>query len=165
MTVAIMDQLDYLDNKSIPNPINSLDEKTMNARFPTNYEPALIHPYHRSIVKLRDNGIVDVFAADHQGIRIDPNNQVINICTNKLFQHMGRIRSWITRSAKTEIELGYHMVNHGYIIIDCKGDITVNTDGNVTLSACGDVTVKSKGEINLNSKRRIQFTAPKYDFA
>lgn len=177
----LKDQLDYLDSKTIESPIKSLEDATENARFPTGYEPALTHPTHRSIVKLRDNGCIDIFAGVHQGFRVDPNKQVINVCTNNLFQHLGKLRSWVTRDAKVEVGGGIRVVNHATIVVDSKGDITVNTDGNVVVNARGNVTVnaggsvyanargdirlKAGGEIELKAGRHIQFTAPRYDFA
>ena len=171
--MSLKEQLDYLDSKVIDSPIDSLENAAEMVRFPTSYEPSLTHPDHHSTVKLRDNGIIDIFAASHQGIRIDPNEQVINVCTNKLYQHLGRLRSWITHDAKIEVAEGCHLVNHAYITVDCKGDIVVNTNGNVTVNASGNVNVNAKGNISLKAQGKIditsgahiQFTAPRYDFA
>jgi len=163
--MSLKEQLDYLENKTIENPINSLEKKADEVRFPTSFEPSLSHPYHHSIVKLRDNGIIDIFVGDHQGFRIDPNTETIDTCTNNLLQHLGCLRSWISRDAKVEIAGGYHLVNHAAITVDCKGGITVNTNGNITVNASGSVTVNAGGEIKLASKKHIQFSAPRYDFA
>ncbi len=171
--VNIKDQLDYLDNKAIENPIKSLEAAVDSSRFPSDYEPALSHPLNRSVVKIRDSGAIDIFAATHQGIRIDPNQQVVNICTNSLLQHLGVLRSWVSRDAKMEVAGGIHLVNHAVITVDSRGDIVVSTNGNATVNARGNVIVRASGnielkagnEISLTAGSHIQFTAPRYDFA
>lgn len=42
-------------------------------------EVALKHPMLDSVVRLNDDGAVDIFAADALGIRLDPNTQTVNI--------------------------------------------------------------------------------------
>jgi len=176
----IKDQLDYLDGKTIHNPIQTLQEAVDEARLPSSSEPSLSHPDNLSMVKIRDDAIIDIFAHNHQGIRIDPNEQTINVFTNNMLEHLGSRRTWISRNMKTEVAGGVHIVNHAVVRVDSKGDVIVVTNGNVRISAKGNVDVKCGGnatinagqnitlkagrEITLIAGKHIHFTAPRYDF-
>lgn len=176
----INDQLEYLDGKTIHNPIQTLQEAADEARLPSATEPSLSHPRNLSMVKIRDDAIIDIFAHNHQGIRIDPNQQTINTFTNNLLEHLGSRKTWISRNMKTEVAGGIHIVNHAVVRVDSRGDVIVVTNGNVRVSARGNVdvkcggsatvdagqniTLKAGGEITLKAGKHIQFTAPRYDF-
>ena len=47
-------------------------------------EIALKHPEKTSVVKLTDDGMIDIFAGDQLGIRLDPNTNSINMFAQNL---------------------------------------------------------------------------------
>ena len=61
-----------------------LHEQIQLYPYPLTAEPALIHPNNTSVVKLRDNGAIDIFVGNDNGIRVDPNERSIQIFGNAL---------------------------------------------------------------------------------
>lgn len=124
----------------------------------------MVHPYTHSIVKLRDNGAIDIFVGTHQGIRIDPNTQTVNICANTLKEHLGALRAWVTGDAKTECATGYELRSHAHVTIHATGDVTIKTDSNAQILVAGNMDVNVGGETRFKSGGNMHFTAPNYYF-
>jgi hypothetical protein len=168
----IKERIQDLALKEIPDPIKAYAKAVDQARLPAFSEPALSHPHNRSIIKVRDNGYIDIFTGTHQGIRIDSNEQTINVVTNNLLQHIGNGRLWASGDLKMEVNRGTHLVNHAAINVDSRGDITIRTNGNVKVlvarnvevKAGGSVSITAKGRVSVRSDEHIGFSAPRYDF-
>lgn len=123
-----------------------------------------MHPFTHSIVKLRDNGAIDIFVGTHQGIRIDPNTQTVNICTNTLKEHLGALRAWVTGDAQIECAAGYDLRSFAHVTIHASGDVTVKTEANAYIKAAGNMEVDVGGETTFRSGGNMHFTAPNYFF-
>lgn len=100
-------------------------------RFPTKSEPALIHPDNKANIKLRDNGIIDIYSKNHQGIRIDPSTQTLNTTTNTQKEHLGSFRRWVTKDARQEVGIGYRLYSHNYIKTHSEKKTIISTHGTI----------------------------------
>lgn len=141
MSTYPQDELATLKNKPTANPIAALQEALEGARFPTDSEPMLVHPYNTSVVKIRDTGAIDIFTSGHQGIRIDPHTATVNVSANTLKEHLGALRAWVTKDIKIECGTG--------LDLKCGATIKVHGKGRVTLSTDADLELKSGGGMRL----------------
>lgn len=76
-------------------PIEKIMDKLEESRFFSSEEVGFVHPFTSSVVKLKDNGMIDIFAATNQGIRIDPKTKTVNFFANHEKHHSGQISAWI----------------------------------------------------------------------
>lgn len=102
----------------------SVDKK----RFPQSYEPALIHPHNSSIVKIREEGIIDVFVGTDNGIRIDPKNKSINFFSDAFRQRSMNEDKHIFRDAKHLIDNNWSIQVKGNTLIDVGNDFEVKSE-------------------------------------
>ena len=144
-------QLAVLQNKTIPNPIANIQQQLEDARFPTSSEPMLNHPFNNSVVKIRDNGAIDIFAQGHQGIRVDPQTASINLCANTLKEHLGALRTWITKDAKIVCGTGFDLKSHAFVKVHANGAISISTDTNLDLIAKGNMNLSCGGWLSIKS--------------
>lgn len=94
-------------------------------------EIGLYDPHTLSLIKIRRNGGIDIFAGTNQGIRLDPNQEKISMLTNTLL-------------ANTEkLELYAH------------DQITAEAVKQILLRSLGDVTIEAKGKIHLKAKHIV----------
>lgn len=117
-----------------------IDEKAQ-VPYPAISEPALVHPRNNSIVKLRDSGVVDVFANTDTGIRINPNAKTIDMFTQTINHHTSFIRSFVKRDE-------VHKVG-GFWTIECA-TANVTAKGSINFKAGGNINFKAKGKINFD---------------
>jgi len=61
-------------------PLKEAYERTYQFR---GNEPGFVHPVNHSAIRFRDDGVIDIFAEEYLGIRIDPNAQSVNIFADK----------------------------------------------------------------------------------
>jgi len=91
------------------NLINTVMERVNNAPYPSMAEPAVVHPYHNSVIKLRNNGMIDVFVDKDTGIRIDPKTTSINMFAGVAREMFGHVRSHISKTKQTNIGLSWNI--------------------------------------------------------
>lgn len=75
------DLIKYYDFKDI-DPIKNITDKMDDAGYFKGREVALFHPTKSSIVKLRDDGCIDIFTSTNIGVRINPQNKTIEMFGN-----------------------------------------------------------------------------------
>ena len=68
-----MMDMKYNHGKTVHETIDEQDYKIKEK------EIALKHPWTEAIVKLTDDGMIDIFADDQLGIRVDPNTKSVNM--------------------------------------------------------------------------------------
>lgn len=81
-------------------PVKAADLGLNNSMIPAVEEPAVTHPFNTSTVKIRNNGMVDIFVGTDQGIRVDPHSKTVNIIANGQKEHLGYFRAWIDVDAE-----------------------------------------------------------------
>ena len=124
-----------------------------NASNYTAAECGLVHPLKSSMVKLRDNGCIDIFVGTDNGIRIDPENKSINIIGSALKEHIGTLHSWISESAVIEVTGPWTLKA---IDINVEASKSINLKGlDINLAASSTLTIKAG---------KVSATAGRYDW-
>lgn len=159
MSMNVLEQLQHLHGKYLENPIDALEKAAEMSRFPSATEISLHHPLHRSIVKLRDNGSIDIFAENQNGIRIDRKKLAMNICTGKFIQHVNEIRSFVNGEVKAEVKGKAKAMLHADAEVEVKKDATVTVKGNVTVKSDGTVVIEGKSSVEIKSSGPISISS------
>ena len=168
----MQDRLKALADKATAAPISRLQSGVEESRFPDMAEPALIHPFLSSVVKLRNNGAIDIFTSTNQGIRIDAISQTVNIICDGEKEHLGYLRTWIQRDLEEWVGTNVLRVIGGTDTKEVKGDIVIRGESNMNVTIKGNVNLKVNGNIDINNKGTVNwksggimhFSAPKYYF-
>jgi hypothetical protein len=125
-------------------------EKKQEAPYPSENEPMLAHPWNNSIVKIRDNGTVDIFSEGDLGIRINRKAKTIDIYAQSFNQHTSFIRSFVKKDVIQKIKGNWTIqCNHG----------TIEAKGNVKIKANGKLEVESKGDMRFTTKGNVYYKA------
>ena len=85
-------------------PIQLIHEEIDKARFFVGNEPGLYHPVTSSLIKLRNNGMIDIFAGTNQGIRIDPKTKSVNFFANNEKHHITNSSTWADGSIEYHVK-------------------------------------------------------------
>lgn len=125
--------------------INTLTSATSTAAYYNAEEPGITHPLNSSTIKVRNNGMIDVFVATNQGIRIDPVTKSINFIGNSEKHHISNLSMFIDEK----------------IDITAKNNISIATDKAMTISTLGEWTINSKANINIKSEGNITVSSSK----
>lgn len=142
-------------------PVKTADLMLENAIRPRLEEPAIVHPFNTSILKIRNNGMIDMFVGTDQGIRIDPYSKTINEIVDGLKWHVGYFNGWIEKDAKWYANGEILFKSEASAInLNAKSDvtivsgknITIKCDGKLTLSSQDGVNIDTGGDFNLNGK-------------
>lgn len=111
--------------------------------YPSVNEPALVHPWNNSVVKVRDNGNIDVFAGSDNGIRINPTTKTIDVFAETEKTHVNFIRAYVKRDETREIE-GNWKILCSTAEVQAKKDIVLKAGGDIQLEAGGTISQKEK---------------------
>lgn len=121
--------------------VESVDLK----KYPLNAEPALVHPSNSSVVKIRDNGMIDLFVGTDNGIRIDPKHRSISLLANTYGEKSTTHNQTVTRNMNASIG--------GNWTVKVKGNLTFTTEGSMNFTAQKDISLLSKkGSISLRTE-------------
>lgn len=141
---------------------NTVKEALAEVPYPQNNEPMLVHPSSKAVVKLRDNGCIDIFTDGNQGIRIDANNKTINNMAENIKNHAKIIRSIVTKDVIYDVKSAWTL-NCKDATINTKGHTKVNADGNTEIKTKGKTIVESKGNMSLESAGKLSMKAASLD--
>lgn len=128
--------------------------------YPAVAEPMLVHPHNNSIVKIRDNGTVDLFTGTDNGIRINPENKTLDLISKTENHHSTYIRNFVLKNET-------HHVNAMWTIyadkaeITTKKDTTINTGWKTIVNAEKNVEVTAKEYAIVNANKDIQLNSGK----
>jgi hypothetical protein len=89
------------DNKE--NPISKIEE-ALKREIEFDNGVGLFNSISGSLIKIKDDGIIDIFVDGDNGIRIDPNNNSINLFTLNEKHHIGNIDLWIQNNLTADIK-------------------------------------------------------------
>lgn len=137
-------------------------EATKEAAYPATAEPALIHPDTNAIIKLRDNGAIDIFTGDNTGIRIDRANKSINMMSVLTQTRSEILRAIISKDAQYDVK-GKWTINAGSATINTKGATKVNAKGNVELTTAAKMSIKA-ASLDINVSGSFKAYAADYDW-
>lgn len=120
-----------------------MDEK----RYPLQAEPALIHPSNTSVVKIRDNGMIDIFVGTDNGLRIDPNSRTVTAMANTSVAKQRYAKSRTDRDRESDV----------------GGNDTQKVANHWTVNAGGNIRIAAEGDVNISSATCISMNAPVID--
>lgn len=132
------------------------------AAYPAVAEPALVHPFTNAVIKLRDNGAIDVFTGDNIGIRIDQNNKSINMMSTLVQTRAETLRAIINKDAQYDVK-GKWTINAGSATINTKGATKVNAKGNMSLETASKLSIKA-ASLDINVAGSFKAFAGDYDW-
>ncbi len=166
-------RLNEYANKPTDNPLLELKQSAENVRFPSGSEPALTHPFNTSIVKIRDNGCIDIFCGTNVGIRLDPNLANISLITDGERHHTGYLREWIQKDVERHVGRNILTKIGGNIYLEAQGNCTVNIGGNADLNIGGNADIEIGGNVKIDNEGTVEwmsggnmyFAAPNYFFS
>ena len=145
-------RLSALGGGDNPDTIRAADLKLENTLKPQLEEPAVIHPFNTSTVKVRNNGMIDMFVATDQGNRIDPYSKTVNAIADGLKWHLGYFVGWIENDARWYAnQLILFKSEQGAINLLAETDIIMTAGRDVTIKCGRHFTVEVEGHTNITS--------------
>jgi len=146
--------LKQLDKKNSPDNdyITDIDERLEGKNKPLLEEPCMAHPFQTSIVKIRNNGMIDIFVSNNQGIRVDPGQKTVSIITNGLKEDLGYFHAWVHDFSHwfTGNEI-WHLVEKGNYRVDAKMQIEQVTESYLYQEAIKSIGIVAGTELNAQS--------------
>ena len=140
--------------------VKSADLMLENAMRPKLEEPAIVHPFNTSTIKIRNNGMIDMFVGTDQGIRLDPYSKTLNEIVDGLKWHVGYFKGWIDKDAEWYANNNILFDAKASVSINAKSDvsiksgknITIECDGKLTLNANGGIAINTSGDVSIGGK-------------
>lgn len=137
---------------------STVKQAANNQHFPQTFEPALIHPDNHAIVKLRENGMIDIFVEDDIGIRLDPATKTVNIIANGIKLHGGSYYAWVD-SSLTDVLKNWVLKVGGNVDITVKGNTSITTVGTTMIQSTGDITLQTQGNLTATAQGDLNASA------
>lgn len=134
---SMADMLANIENIS-GQTVGDVNDQLKDIPYPKAEEPAMVHPLTSAIVKLRNNGMIDIFVTDDNGIRIDPSTKTINLLANGIKEQASYHMAWLD-------------------------NYKAWVNNNWSIEVSGSVQIKAQGEISMESGSHITLTAPQID--
>lgn len=147
-------------------------QKTLRAAaLPDGKEILLAHPTNSSLVKIRNNGMIDIFTATNQGLRIDPIKHTINVIGEHEQHHIDNLIVWASKFIRMNAKRSIFMDSAESIHSSAKNDWTLKAGENIIMTAgnsvhvsASDVKVVSKGNIRFEAGNVIEFKGERYNY-
>jgi len=108
-------------------------------------EQGLFHPLYHQVLKMRGNKMIDMFAQNNTGMRIDPATQSVNMFANHLKNHVAAITSWV----------------NGNVEVYSKGSLTAKFGKGATVEINGDTTLVVNGNVDAKVRENATITVGK----
>ena len=120
--------------------------------YPLGAEPALVHPNNHSVVKVRDNGMIEIFVGNDNGLRIDPEQRSITALSN-VYKEKNQY-SWQHSERNRTQSVGNDFVTN------VGNDEVHNVSDTWTVHAGKNVNVISDGTIYMEAREKIHMKSP-----
>jgi hypothetical protein len=144
----------YLEKKDSPDKdyITDIDDRVQGKKLPYIEEPSLLHPFNTSLIKIRNNGMIDLFVSFNQGIRIDPGQKTISEITNGLKQDLGYFHAWVNNFAHWFVEREiWQVVEQGNYRLDTEMEIEQVSETYTYHEAIEDMSLVAGKKFNAQS--------------
>lgn len=167
--VRMYDQINQDRNSD---PILAIKKDNDANNKPRLEEPALVHPFNSSVIKIRNNGIIDLWTTTDQGFRMDPAARTINIISDGLKEHLNYSRAWIVEDLKYWAKQGFYFESEsGDFTVSAKncsytnsGDTTFTGQKSMGFSSIGDMKLDTQGNMIIETKGNLTIKAKRVDF-
>ena len=132
-------------------------QQASNSAYYQKAETGLTHPLNRSTVKIRDNGIIDIFVGTNYGMRINPSDGSIALISDSQTQHASTLSQCIDGSMSVQVGGSYTNSSSSFNITSSSGKFSISdmnmtgSSANLSFSSIKE-TVDSK---TLNAKTYI----------
>lgn len=144
-------------------PISKIRKEVGDGSKPRLEEPALVHPFNTSVIKIRNNGMIDMWAGTDQGMRLDPETRTINVITDGFKHHVNYERAWIVEDLKYWAKKGFLFESEaGDMTFKCI-NYTAEMKGKTRVSSIGDIDMDTKGNMTITCKGNLTITAKRVD--
>ena len=150
-------------------PISEIDKSMRLAALPDGKEVVLANPLNSSIVKIRNNGMIDIFTATNQGIRIDPAKHTINVLGEHEIHHIDNLTVWASKFIRMNAKRSIYHNSKESIYSDAKNDWTVKAGENIIMTSgktvyiqSSDIKISAKGSMRFEAGNVMTFSAERY---
>lgn len=152
---------------------SALDQMIKKAQYAYQFrgeETGLYHPTQNNVMKLKNNGDIDIFVENNNGININKKLETISVFSNKLKQNLHDSKRWLTGddtsyikgSQLTKIVGNVTLDGQGHLTIEIDKDISVhstnivvNIDKNATVNVAGNATARIGQHARIDVDRDI----------
>lgn len=108
------------------NATNGASSSATNSAYYRKAEIGFTHPLNRSTMKVRDNGVIDIFTSTNYGIRINPNNGSVTIVSHSQSQHASFLSQYVDSSFKVRVGGAYTQSASTYQLSASSGTFDVS---------------------------------------
>lgn len=136
----------------------TIDKKAAEVPYMSVNEPALIHPWNQSMMKIRDNGTVDIFSGTDNGIRVNPKDRTIDLITKTKNTHATFVREFVLKD-ETHFVKRHWTIHAETATINTKKNTTVNADRQCVINTKHETIVNAEKDISLNTKGDFHMNA------
>lgn len=131
-------------------PLEDIYQRVEHMHHYRQEEQGVIHPLRKQGLKLRNNGVAELFVSDDTGMRLDPNSQTIHSFANHRKSHLHSSTEWLTGSFKSYIQRNYELKIGGKTLSVHGDDIEIQGKKDASVTIDKDMNVHIKGNMNVN---------------
>src|SRR6185437_8681000 len=128
--------------KALAGSAKAIEERKEEIPYHSVNEPSIVHPWNQSLIKIRDNGTIDVMSGTDNGVRINPGQRTVDILARTANTHASFIRAFVLRD-----EIRY-----------VKNDWTLHCN-NANIKAKSDIRMMAGKDVSIYAKNDIIFYA------
>lgn len=158
--------IDDIEENADSNPLHDVFNRLEHQFHYRPEEVAIYHPTTSATLKMRNSGIVDLFATEDVGIRMSPKGQTMNIFANHHKSHLHHLTEWITGDSTSYVKKNRLVKTEGTTLVHSGKDmtiigkeslhVTIDKNENVTIGGNSNVTIKGNATLavhgNVNAK-------------
>lgn len=132
------------------NPLKELKKRVQYQKHYRPEEQGVYHPHQKQVLKMRNNGAIDLFANQDTGVRVGRDNQTVEVFANHQKSHVYHDTKWVIGDHKEFVEGHKTMKTRGKTMIHGKDTITIKGEKNFEVEIDEDQTVHIKGNSTVN---------------
>lgn len=148
------------------NPLTDILDRVEHKYHYRPEETGIYNPKSKAVVKLRNNGSIDMFSKEDVGIRVDQSTETVNLFANHVKTHTYDKTDWLTGSYTAYVKEHRSNKIAGNDILQVDGDIMITSkkglqvfigkDEKVTIGGNSNVEIRGNANVkvvgNLNAK-------------
>lgn len=144
---TLEDRMARLMNGPSGSPVERVQAAMAEAQNFGQTEPGLIGSRHQ-VVKLTQDGGIDIFVDGNIGVRVEPKTGTINLF-GQVQHHASSMREWIAEDSVTEAKRAW--------VVRCEGRVEVE-GRTVSVKATKDLTVQSAETLSVHAAKDMTIT-------
>lgn len=108
------------------NATSGTSSSAANSAYYRKAEVGFTHPLNRSTMKVRDNGVIDIFTSTNYGIRINPNDGSVTMISNNQSQHASSLSQYVDSSFNVQVGGAYTQSASAYNVSASSGTFSLS---------------------------------------